>query len=78
VINIHDIFQTIEANQKIKNLFGIDKKNNLTLKTSHLAPYVLIRYRQNANNYNKILDNHIVKNLYQIITFTLLLIVNTL
>jgi hypothetical protein len=68
LVNIHPKFQITEFSQKIIYLFGVDKNNNLNFRPSHGTPYIVIRYRQNINHYNKILDNAVVDNQYQSIT----------
>jgi hypothetical protein len=74
MVNIHDKFQITECSQKIKYLLGVDKNNNLNFKPSYGTPYIVIRYRQNNNHYNKILDNPVVDNQYQSITINLVFI----
>ena len=74
MVNIHDKFQITECSQRIKYLLGVDKNNNLNFKPSHGTPYIVIRYRQNTNHYNKILDNPVVDNQYQSITVNLFFI----
>jgi hypothetical protein len=72
--NMHPKFHIIEASQRINYFLGLDKNNHLNLKLSHETPYVAIRYRQNSNHYNKILDNAIVYNQYLSITVHLFFI----
>jgi hypothetical protein len=74
MVNIHPKFQITECSQRIKYLIGEDKKINLSFKPSHGTPYLVIRYRQNTNRYNKILDNEVVDNQYQSITVNLFFI----
>jgi hypothetical protein len=74
MVNIHPKFRITECSQRIKYLFGIDKNNILNLKPSHGTPYIVIRYRQNTNHYNKILDNPVVDNQYQSISLNLFFI----
>jgi hypothetical protein len=74
MVNIHDKFKITECSQRIKYLLGADKNNNLNFKPSHGTPYIVIRYRQNTNHYNKILDNPFVDNQYQSITVNLFFI----
>jgi hypothetical protein len=52
----------------------VDKNNNLNFRPSHGTPYIVSRYRQNTNHYNKILDNPVVDNQYQSITVNLFFI----
>jgi hypothetical protein len=74
LVNIHPKFRITECSQRIKYLLGVDKNNNLRFKPSHGSPYIVIRYRQNTNHYNKILDNPIVDNQDQSITVNFLFI----
>jgi hypothetical protein len=74
MVNIYDKFQITECSQRIKYLLGVDKNNILNFKLSHGTPYIVIRYRQNTNHYNKILDNPVVDNQYQNITLNLFFI----
>jgi hypothetical protein len=74
MVNFHDKFQRTEYIQRIKYLLGVNKNNNLRFKPFHGTPYIVIRYCQNINYYNKILDNAIVDNLYQNITVNMLFI----
>jgi hypothetical protein len=74
IVNLHNKFQITECSQRIKYLLGIDKNNNLNFKPSHGTPYIIIRYRQNSNHYNKILDNPVVDNQYQSINVNLFFI----
>jgi hypothetical protein len=74
MVNIHDKFQITKCGQRIKYLFGVDKNNNLRFKPSHGTPYIVIRYRQNTNHYNKILFIAVVDNQYQSITVNLFFI----
>jgi hypothetical protein len=74
LVNIPPKFQITECSQRIKYLLGVDKNNNLSFKPSHGSPYIVIRYRQNINHYNKILDNPVVDNQYQSITVNLFFI----
>jgi hypothetical protein len=71
MVNIHPKFQITDCSQRIKYLLGVDKNNNLNFKSSHGTPYIVIRYRQNTNHYNKISDNPVVDNQYQSITINL-------
>jgi hypothetical protein len=74
MVNIRDKFQIIECSQRIKYLLGVDKNNNLNFRPSHGTPYIVFRYRQNYNHYNKILNKPVVDNQYQSITVNLFLI----
>jgi hypothetical protein len=65
LINIHHKFRIIECSQRIKNLLGVDKNNNLRFKLYQGTPYIIIRYRPNTNHHNKILDNPVGDNQYQ-------------
>jgi hypothetical protein len=71
---MNDKFEITECSQRIKYLLGVDKNNKLNFKPSHGTPYIVIRYRQKTNHYNKILDNAVVNNQYQSITVNLFFI----
>jgi hypothetical protein len=66
--DIHPKFRITEGSQKINYLLVVDKNNILNFKPYHGTPYIVIRYRQNTNHYNKILDNPVVDNQCQSIT----------
>jgi hypothetical protein len=74
LVKIHLKFRIIEYSQRIKYLLGVDKNNNLSFKYSHGSPYMIIKYRQNTNHYNKRLFNAGMDNRYQSIPVNLFFI----
>jgi hypothetical protein len=74
MVTINQGFQIENVSQMIKYLLGIYKNNEIKFKPSNGTPYIVIRYRQNTNHYNKILDNPIVDNQYQSINVNLFFI----
>jgi hypothetical protein len=73
-VTINQGFHIENVSQRIRYLLGIDKNNEIKFKPSHGTPYIVIRYRQNTNHYNKILDNPVVDNQYQSINVNLFFI----
>jgi hypothetical protein len=58
-------YYIINISQRLKYLLGVDKNNVINFKPNHWSPYIIVRYRQNTNIYNKIFDNPVVDNQYQ-------------
>jgi hypothetical protein len=74
MVKIKTYFHILNISDRIRYLLGVDKNNVIRFLPSHGSPYIIVRYKQNHNHYNKVMNDNIVNNQWQSITVNMFFI----
>jgi hypothetical protein len=62
MIKINSYFHILNISERIRYILGLDKNKVIRFLPSHGSPYIIVRYKQSSNHYNKVMENNIMNN----------------